>query len=212
MEQLKLNLQFFAAPGSVGIRTETVDYFIVDAGAVYLNYDLPDERLLGATRGGNSFAIEQDVREIEMDGAPGPVKGARRVVEVRPRLSTNLLEVSRQNLLMAIPGSTSTAYPATTAATHDSIRRTRNIINADYIKNVALVGTVSGSGEPIIILIYNGLNDENFELGTDDRDESVLEVQFTGHFDPANMGEEPWEIRYPRVSGLQSGTTPTTTV
>lgn len=197
-----------AAPGTQGIRTETVDYFIVDAGAVYLNYELPDERLLGATRGGSTFAIEQDVREIEMDGAPGPVKGARRVIEVRPRLTTNLLEVSRENLLMAIPGAESTPYPNATAITHDSIRRSRNIINADYIENVALVGTVSGSDEPIIILIYNGLNDENFELGSEDRGESVLEVQFTGHFDPANMEMEPFEIRYPRSTGLQSGTTP----
>lgn len=198
-----------AAPGAQGLRTETVDYFIVDAGAVYINYELPTERLLGATRGGNSFAIEQDVREIEMDGAPGPVKGARRIIEVRPRLTTNLLEISRENLLMAIPGATSTAYPDATAATHDSITRTRNIVGTDYIENVALVGTVSGSDEPIIIIVSNALNDENFEIGTEDRDETVLEVQFTGHFDPADMATEPWEIRYPRNAGLQSGVTPT---
>lgn len=207
MEMLKLNLQHFAAPGAQGLRTETVDYFIVDAGAVYLNYELPTERLLGATRGGNSFAIEQDVREIEMDGAPGPVKGARRIIEVRPRLTTNLLEISRENLLMAIPGATSTPTPDETAATHDTITRNRNIIGTDYIENVALVGTVSGSDEPIIIIVENALQDENFEIGTEDRDESVLEVQFTGHFDPANMAQEPWRILYPRTSGLQSGGT-----
>lgn len=205
---LKLDIQYFAAPGAQGLRTETVDHFIVDAGAVYLNYELPTERLLGATRGGNTFTIEQDVREIEIDGAPGPVKGARRIIEVRPRMSTNLLEITRENLLMAIPGAVSVPLPDAAAATHDSITRSRNITNADYIENVALVGTVSGSDEPIIIILENALQDENFEIGTEDRDESVLEVQFTGHFDAANMGREPWEIRYPRITGLQSGVVP----
>lgn len=194
------------ATGTNALRTETVDNFLVDAGAVYINYDLPTERLLGATRGGNSFVVEQDVREIEIDGAKGPVKGARRVIEVRTRLTTNLLELSLENMLMAIPGSTSTASPDDTAATHDRITRSRNIIGTDYLENVALVGTISGSDEPIIIIVRNALNDQNFEIGTEDRDETVLEVQFTGHFDAANLDLEPFEIRYPRSTGLQSGT------
>ena len=43
-----------------GVTTETVKRLFVDAGAVYVNYDEPDERLLGATRGGNTFTIEQE--------------------------------------------------------------------------------------------------------------------------------------------------------
>lgn len=188
-----------------GIRKETVDYFLVDAGAVYVNLGLEDERLLGATRGGNSFAIEQEIYEPEIDGSPGPLKGTRRIIEVRPRLTANLIEVTRENILLALAGADSTPVPDETAATHDSITRTRNIIGADYIKNIALVGTISGSDEPIIIIVKNALNTENFEMGTEDREEGVLELALTGHFDPANMTEEPWEIRFPRNAGLQSG-------
>lgn len=189
-----------------GIRKETVDYFLVDAGAVYLNLGEEDERLLGATRGGNSFTVEQDVYEPEIDGSPGPLKGSRRIIESRPKLTANLLEITKENLMIALAGSTSTPTPDPSAATHDSIRRTRNIIGADYIKNIALVGTISGSDEPAIFLIYDGLQDDNFEIGSESRGEGVLTLTFTGHFDPDNMEVEPWEIRFPKNSGLQSGT------
>lgn len=198
-----------------GLRTESVDHLIVDAGAVYVNLDETDERLLGATRGGSTFRIEQDVREIEVDGSPGPLKGARRVVEVRPQLTTNLLEMTMENLLMAIPGAEATPIPDATATTGHSIRRRRNIRGIDYIKNIGIVGTKQGSGEPVILKIYNAMQDDNFELGTEDKDESVLELTFTGHFDPGDMSVEPWEIIYPLNEGLQSGdiagTTGTTT-
>lgn len=183
-----------------GITTETVKNFMVGAGAVYINFGEEDERLLGATSGGNSFSIEQDVREAEPDGRPGPVKGMRDIVEVRPRLSVSLMEMSAQNFQMAIAGSTITPYPDATAATHDEITRSRQLnIDTDYIKNVALVGKVKGSEQPAVFMIENGLQDENIELGTEDREEAVLEVTFTGHFDPASMDKEPWSILFPKT-------------
>lgn len=183
-----------------GITTETVKNFMVGAGAVYINFGLEDERLLGATSGGNSFTIEQDVREAEPDGRPGPIKGMRDIVEVRPRLSVSLMEMSAANFQMAIAGSSVAAYPDETAATHDEITRTRQLnIDTDYIQNVALVGKVKGSEQPAVFMIENGLQDENIELGTEDREEAVLEVTFTGHFDPATMEKEPWSILFPRT-------------
>ncbi|GAH66384.1 unnamed protein product, partial [marine sediment metagenome] len=38
-----------------GITGSTPENIFIDAGAVYFNYGLSDERLLGATRGGNEF-------------------------------------------------------------------------------------------------------------------------------------------------------------
>lgn len=183
-----------------GITTETVKNFMVGAGAVYVNFDEPDERLLGATSGGNSFNIEQDVREAEPDGRPGPVKGMRDIVEVRARLSVSLMEMTTENFKLAIAGSESRPFPDPTAATHDEIFRNRQLNwDSDYIKNIALVGKVKGSEQPAVFIIENGLQDENVELGTEDREEAVLEVTFTGHFDPANMDQEPWRILYPKT-------------
>ena len=178
-----------------GVTTETVKRLFIDAGAVYLNYDEADERLLGATRGGNTFTIEQEVREIEVDGARGPVKGLRRVTSVRAQIVANLLEMTTENLKAALAGAT-----VEENGTHDIITRKLTIEDSDYLKNVALVGEISGSQEPVICIVKNALADGNFSISTADKDEAGLEVTFTGHFDPDKMDEEPWEIRFPKIA------------
>ncbi len=187
-----------------GLTTDSVKRFVIDAGAVYVNLFEVDERLLGATRGGSTFTIEQEVKLVEIDSVRGATKGARRVVESNARLTTNLLEVTTSNLLLAIAGSSATNYtdttetPAPTAPTHDKIQRVRNLTDIDYIKNIAIVGKVQGSTRNIICMIYNALSDEGFEMAFEDREESVIELTFTAHYDPATVDTEPYAIFMPK--------------
>lgn len=87
-----------------GLSGDTAKRILVDAGAVYLNYGLPGERLLGATRGGNEFNPGRTLKDVEVDGVKGSTKGLRRVTEVRPQLTCNLIELSLDNLVKAIAG------------------------------------------------------------------------------------------------------------
>ena len=176
-----------------GITKETVENQVIGAGAVYVNYGETGERKLGATRGGNTFVVEQEVRDVEVDGAKGKVKGMRRIITVIPRLTVNLLEMSADNIVKALPGS-----EKTDDTDHDEITRDRNIELDDYIDNIAIVATVSGTDEPIIVKIDNALADNNFEMSFNNNDEVVTEIQFTGHFDYDDLDTEPWEIRYPK--------------
>lgn len=185
------------ATATHGVTTSTVDRFFIDAGAVYLNYGLGDERPLGATRGGSTFAIEQEVKEMEIDGLPGPLKGARRFTSRLARLETNLLELGVENLMLALPGSAQSAL-----TNHTKIIRARNLLTSDYITNVALVGEVLGRTNRGIFIVKNVISVDNLELGTSDDDESVLTLNLTAHFNAADLGstgqaEEPWEIRWP---------------
>jgi len=190
-----------------GLTKETVDRFVIDAGAVYLNVGEVDERLLGATRGGNEFTIDQDIKLIEIDGVKGATMGARRIVESNATLKVNLLELTSENIMLAIAGADATDYtdpsiePAPTGASHDRIRRTRNISDMDFIKSISVVGKVSGSAENIIVTIYNALSDDSFELAFEDREEGALEITFTAHYDPENVEEEPWSIDFPKEIG-----------
>jgi len=192
---------------SNGLTKETVDRFVIDAGAVYLNVGEVDERLLGATRGGNEFTIDQDIKLIEIDGVKGATMGARRIVESNATLKVNLLELTSENIMLAIAGADATDYtdpsitPAPTGASHDRIRRTRNISDMDFIKSISVVGKVSGSAENIIVTIYNALSDDSFELAFEDREEGALEITFTAHYDPENVEEEPWSIDFPKEIG-----------
>jgi len=87
-----------------GLNVNTPDRIFVDAGAVYLNYGLSTQSLLGATRGGNEFNLNREIRDIEVDGVRGSVKGLRRRVVCRPQITCNLIELSLDNLIKAIAG------------------------------------------------------------------------------------------------------------
>lgn len=183
-----------------GVTASTPANLIVDAGAVFVNYGEVSERLLGATRGGNTFTVTQETRNIEADGVPGPINAMVRIINVECQMEVNLLEYSKENLQLAFPGSSITDYPDTPGKTHDSIRRSRNIEAADFLTNIALVGTVMGSGEPVICLLYNALQMDNVGMQMQDDDETVTKLTFHGHFDLNDLDTEPWEVRYPVIA------------
>lgn len=182
-----------------GVTVETVKRFLVDAGAIYINYGEASERLIGATRGGNGFVIEQEIRIPEIDGAKGPVKGSRRVISINAKITANILELTAENLLMLLPGAEKTDYPSSIAKTHDKILRDAEIAIGDYYTNVAIVGKISGSDNNFIGIIKNVLHDGNFEIGLEDRNEAGITAQFTAHYDAADLDTEPWEIRFPVI-------------
>ena len=99
--------------GRHGITAETPKRIFIDAGAVYFNYGLQDERLLGATRGGNVFDPQRSLREMEVDGALGRVMGMVRREEVLPIITANMLELTVDNLLKSIAGATQEETPVT---------------------------------------------------------------------------------------------------
>ena len=175
-----------------GVSASTPDRLIIDAGAVYLNWvDVTNPgTLLGATKGGNVFELARTIRDIRPDGASGPVKGFRRIEEVVASLTTNLLEITEDNLLKAIAGSSATAHVITGAEIDD----------ADFIGKVALVGTVTGfdgTTKPIICIVENALVDNVFSLGLSPKDEAVLVVKFVAHYADTDLATEPWSIEYP---------------
>ncbi len=214
-----------------GLGEETTQRFIIDAGAVYafkdvdeidasklskgipMDPDVWDEARIGATSGGNTFEVEQEFREIEIDGITGQVKGAKRKIMVVPTLTANIIEMSTENFQMAFPGADVEDWPdvgdidGEDEVSHDLITRTCDIELADYVDLVALVGTLSGFshckdndliGEPVIFMVKNGLSDQTITIETNDEDEVVFELQFTGHYDWEDLITEPWKILFPK--------------
>jgi hypothetical protein len=184
-----------------GITADTVKNMLLDAGAVYVNYGEVDERLIGATSGGNSFTVEREIKEIEIDGARGKVKGARRIITENASLTINLLEMSVENFKMALTAADVSDVMDDTGTTKiaDKIQPRGQILDSDYLKNVALVTTVSGTDQPCVIILYNVLADDEIELELEDKEEGKPEIVLSAHYDPANLSQVPYEIRYPVV-------------
>lgn len=183
-----------------GITTETTKNMIFDQGVVYINYEeTTNERVLGATSGGNSFTIEREFRDIEIDGLKGKTKGFRRLITENASLTVNLKELSAENIKLALAGSASADHPETTP-THTKITSKFAIEDTDYIKNVALVATVSGSDKPCVVILYNALSDGNLEMSLEDKNEAVIAVTLSAHYDPIDEKADLYEIRYPIIA------------
>lgn len=180
-----------------GISADTYNRLLIDSGAVYLNYGTVNEELIGATRGGNTASIEPENREMPVDGAPGPVKGSQRRLRSIAKLTVNLIEIKTDSILANLPGASSTSD-----GTHDVITRNTQISAGDYFDNVTLVLEKSGTDELYFFKIKNALALGNYELGASEDDESVMTIEFTAHYDPDNLGNEPWEIGNPLESAI----------
>jgi len=178
-----------------GITADTYKKFIIDAGAVYTGFTNFSSlgTLLGATRGGSSLTIEQEVKDMEVDGARGPVVGSRRITMVKATLTVNFIEHTLANLKRALVGADSAAFETS----WDAITRALVIEDADFLTDITLVGEVSGDSGGMAIKLDNVIADGNFELTFADKEEGVVSMALTAHFEPTDLDTEPWTIYWP---------------
>lgn len=156
------------------ITLEQIENIIIDSGVVYLNYGEVDQQLLAPVRGGNTFTVEGEIREIEVDGTRGKTQGLRRRIREEANLTVNFMDLSLTNLKMSLPGS---------RLEGNKLSSGWKIEDEDYLKNVTLIGE-NMKGEYKKISIYNALADEGLEITMEDEDESVVEIQFSAHHKP----------------------------
>jgi hypothetical protein len=180
-----------------GYTANTPNNLVIDAGAVYTNYGLANEALAGATSGGNEFNAKFTFRQPKIDGIKSDnVKGLQILSKTNITLKVNFLEMTIAILQMALNGVTdAVSNPNYTIITGKTV-----ITNADYLNNIAIVGTLSGTTLPVIIILKNALSLEGLSLKTEDEKDNVLPVTFTAHVDPSAPNVMPFEIRYPTAS------------
>ena len=185
-----------------GFTANTDKALLLGPGVVFINYgETTGERMLGATRGGNEFDAGLTYRNIDVDAPAANIKGLRRFEGANPTITTNLLELTKENLLAAIPGSISTAGTiGPPVLTEWDILTVGEIAATAYLKNVAFVGTLSGSVTPVVVIIKNALADGGFQMALSNHNEGVLKVVFRGYYDAAAPGSAPFELRWPHIT------------
>lgn len=193
--------------GLSGLSDQTFETLVLDAGACYFNINLTALEAggnfttavqnaiasaipVGATRGGASFNVNRELRQIEADGQLGPTKGLLRRTNVAPVLTVTLLEQSIENIRRQFPGvvvSTAGAWARVTGGP---------ITGETYLDNVALITTYGEEGKFIVLVVENALVLESPDFQTADKDEVATEVGFAGCFSGVNA-QEPWRIYLP---------------
>lgn len=191
-------------PRRTGITASTPQRVIVDAGALYRNYGTAQQQLIGATRGGSTFTVEREDRDIEMDGKRGSVMGLKRTITHTARLETTLVEISEATLLDVTRG-TSAAVAAEPQPDGAVVGQRRiipggDIILDDYQDNIALVADMANTTTPIVIMLLNALQDGEWSLTVDDQNEGELSLTYMGHYDAADMDTPPYKILFPTTA------------
>lgn len=189
-------------PKYTGVTSSTAENLILDSGAFFKDYDVSTDtfetavtagKLIGATRGGGEFTAIPQIKEVEVDGVLGAVKGLERLTRWDVNLKANVLELSKEVIKMALLAVTD---DTTTEIDYDIIEGKTEIEVADYIDNITWVGRLSSSEKPVIIQVFNTFNQDGFGLTMQDENEGVAALNFKAHFIDATT--KPFKIYYPK--------------
>ena len=192
-----------------GYTEKTPEHLLLDAGAFFKNFDMQkdtfetavsDGKLIGATRGGGEFSATPTIRKIEIDGIKGRAKGMSRLDEWEAYIKANVLEVTEETIKAALCA----ANVSETYEKYKTFEGKNDIELDDYIENVTWIGTLSGSGEPVVIQVFNALNTDGLKVTTQDKNEGVLAMTFYGHYDDPK--KPPFAIHYPKAETATAST------
>ena len=188
-----------------GFTANTPKHLQLDAGAFLKNYDVSKDtwetakatKLLGATSGGGSFSAVPSIRRIEVDGIKGAAKGMEAIDEWVVTLTANVKEITADAIKLALAAAKSEAAAA--PANYTKISGKNEIALEDYLDNVTWVGRLSGSSDPVIIVVKNALCTNGLTISFADKSEGLIPITVTGHYDPSDLGTPPFDIFYPTV-------------
>jgi hypothetical protein len=175
-----------------GINTKTPDRLELDSGALYRDYGLSTQDLIGATRGGAVFTVEKEDREIEVDGGGrGPIKNMVRNIRFVARLEATLLEMSLQTFIDAVRGT------VVSDGTHFTITPGIAIAAGDFYTNISLVAEMKGATDPMILMLNDAMHVGEWSVTTEDQNEGVLPVRYVAHYDPTDLSIVPFVVKVP---------------
>lgn len=196
-----------------GYSEQTSEKFMIDSATIYKNFGYASATkkfsgdLLGATDGGVEVDIELKYRDIKVDGTYwSPVKGNKALSSAEASAKASIKELDADRFRLAVNGTTRQALPTEAPDGYKIVEGKRYVEDTDYIDNIAIVGKLTGTEQPVIIVFDNCLVTGGIKMKTKDEDEATLDLELTAHASFTQLvGDEfPWRILYPQV-----GTAPT---
>ncbi|MGT2755372.1 hypothetical protein [Streptococcus ovis] len=191
-----------------GYTKNTPKHYLINAGAVYKNLTWNKEKsqwegeLLGATAGGNKATIEQNHRVVDIDGVFVPAVGQKLLESQSMKIETNVKELTAENIRLSINGSIEEADGTDAPSGYKVITGKPKLEDTDYIENLGIVGTMSGTDDPIIVIIDNALCTSGLDFETKDNEEAVIAMTFEAHADAGQVEDLslPGRIYFPNIA------------
>ena len=204
------------------LRKETYKNLQLNAGITLVNFDLSsytsanalktaiataiedETKMLGATRGGGTFTITREIRQVEADGVRSRFKGSEIVDSADGYLSETLIEITPEHL-KAVLGNVDIDD---TDPNHLVINMRTAFEDEDYLDNVVWIGDTSEGF--VAIELKNALNTADFTFTFADKTEGTVNVEYHAHQEDVNDNEElPCKIHYFMPTGTLGALTVT---
>ncbi len=184
---------------------EQIENIQIDYGLVYINYSETGGRPLAPTRGGGTFSVTKNIREIEYDGRKGKTKGMQVVDEINATLSVPLLCASMDNLALAMPWATYANGKLSAKSADLGV-----IKDSAYLSNITMFAKVIGGGYKKITL-YNAMAENDFSLAAAPKAEGVIQLEVSAHWDAKDDAADLYDIEdVGTISADTTGPTVTT--
>lgn len=185
-----------------GITQDTPKNLLLGAGTFYKNlkYDKTtnawEGTVLGATSGGGKVKITPEYYNPEIDGATVKIKGMIWKVAEEATIEAAITEFSEGLLVDILHLVEDTSE---TILGYKKYIGIRNISEADFLDNIAFVGTLT-NGKQIIIILPNAVCTGALELEPKNKENATYTVTFecTATFEQDDLEHLPYEIYYPQ--------------
>ena len=175
-----------------GVTTDTKKNLQLGAGVVTTEYTeggtISSSAIIGATRGGGSFAAVPTIRQIEADGLPTYTKDFETIDDWAATLNTTMIEFKKDAVLLALGGgakATVSGQVTKITASHE--------ITTDQYKDIFWIGNLM-DGRKAVIKLKNALSLAGFNLTITNKGEGTYAVTLTAHYDIADLDTAPFEI------------------
>lgn len=184
------------------LRTETYKNLQLNAGILLVDFSLDTittasglataiasakaagTKLLGATRGGGTFTITRDVRNVDADGTRFGFVGSKIVDSADAYLSTTLIEITPAHIKNVLGN----ADLDTTSANHTVMTLRTAIEDSDYLPNIVWIGDTSEG--LMAIELMNALNTADFTFTFADKNEGTANCEYHAHQDDVEDYDE----------------------
>lgn len=179
------------------LRRDTYRSLQLNAGITLVNFDISSyttaedlktalstaisagTNLLGATRGGGTFTMTREIRQVEADGARFRFVGGEIVDSADAYLSETLIEITPAHLKHVLGN-----VDVTTSGTKSVIDFRTAFEDSDYLQNVVWIGDTSEGF--VCIELKNALNTADFTFTFADKNEGTVNVEYHAHQDDVN--------------------------
>ncbi len=152
----------------------------IDYGVVYLNYGKSNERKIGPTKGGGTFEVTQNVRDIEFDGRRGKTKGMQYVEGIDAVLKVVSLAITNADLELSMPFLKK--IEEDDSITYICDKDSFKILEDDkYLENVTMFAKKTG-GKFMRITLFNAMNESGFSLAAVPNGEGTVNLEINAHW------------------------------